>query len=325
MWGPVGLLSWPEKRGPGGNWRARRALSDVQREARRVAADREYRRERLRGLRRVCRVSAAAYSPERYAEAEAAERLARALGLPARAEARDVYPIPVRWQDLPYTPTAKDASTRATLGLPRRDHAAGSTEWDGKGRPHYTRATDDSLATSAAAVSRGTLRYWFQAPEGERSVSTHSAPAGCRWDFDANGLRLVCGPDDYHPTSAELRRGTDRMLAQLRANADTRRRLAAENAETRRRLAAERAVERAEAAGVWVCLADSLRAGNCRAGSETWAARHGLDVRRHVEAGILFDHANGDWARVRLAIRAALTRHARELAQGFAVLAEHTV
>lgn len=83
-------------------------------------------------------------------------------------------------------------------------------------------------------------------------------------------------------------------------------------------------VERGEADGVYVCLADSLRAGNCRAGSESYAARHNLDASRHYPAGDLRSIANGDAKFVRAAIIAAFRRHSREMRQGFALLSDHS-
>jgi hypothetical protein len=82
-------------------------------------------------------------------------------------------------------------------------------------------------------------------------------------------------------------------------------------------------VERGEAAGVWVCAADSYRAGNCRAGTASFAARHGLDVRRHYRAGEVSEAANGDIRFVRAAVVSALRRERREVAEGVCKLAEH--
>lgn len=82
-------------------------------------------------------------------------------------------------------------------------------------------------------------------------------------------------------------------------------------------------VDRGEAAGVYVCAADSVRAGNCRAGTESFATRHGLDTRRHYMAGELAALANGDAYRVRGAIIAALRRHRTEMTRGYAMLSEH--
>ena len=164
------------------------------------------------------------------------------------------------------------------------------------------------------------------------------APRGYRWDIDANGLMLrKCGQAsgwDYHPTASELLdarqdrgRGLVAVLKEARAT-----RLAAEREAKRREKQSrakarqeQEAIKRAEREGATVCLADSLRAGNCRAGSESWAIRHGLDARRHYTPSEILSHANGDASRVALVITAALRRHRTEMARGYADLADHTV
>lgn len=283
---------------------------------RRLKHDAEFRRRTRAALRRLATVAAGRYSPERHDKASEAVRRASQLGLtvPLRIDPR-LDELPVKWRDLSYSPAAKDASARATLGSPSRDRRAGWTTWKNGTPRSYTRATDDSLVLSAARLNRdGSLDYWFQEPGGQREQWHHAAPDGLKWDRDANGLRLVRGPDDYHPTAAELRGGADalaRMAEALRRNA-----------EVRRRNAAEGAAEHADAEGVYVCLADSLRGGNCRAGTEAFGRRHGLDG--HVPAGRLLDVAGAaDLPRVRLAIRAATVRHRREMAQGYADLQDH--
>lgn len=94
-------------------------------------------------------------------------------------------------------------------------------------------------------------------------------------------------------------------------------------AQAREQTALMAVVERGDAAGVAVCLADSLRAGNCRAGSLSFAGRHGLDPSRHYSAGELLAQSNGDARFVRAAVLAALRRERREQAAGFCVLADH--
>ena len=148
-------------------------------------------------------------------------------------------------------------------------------------------------------------------PQLRAEAAKHGATV-CR---DANGLRLVIGPDDYHPSEYELRKwDVAGWVAKIQANAAT-----------RKRLAAEREAESADIAGVWVCLADSLRAGNCRAGTEQFAIRHGLDLRRHYRASQILAQANGDEGRVRLAIKAACIRTHIECERGYSLLSEHYV
>ena len=95
------------------------------------------------------------------------------------------------------------------------------------------------------------------------------------------------------------------------------------NAERRNLMKAQMAAEKAQMEGVWVCLADALRAGNCKAGCLAFAERHQISASKHYPAPALLDMANGEAGRVRLAITAASIRHRKEMEQGFALLEEH--
>jgi hypothetical protein len=142
-------------------------------------------------------------------------------------------------------------------------------------------------------------------------------PAGYLWAVDGNGvhiLELFSGAD-YHPTATELaaKDAPAKLVASL-----------VDNRAQRLLMKAQAAAQKAELEGVYACVADSIRAGNCRAGSEAFASRHGLSTSQHYGAKELLAIANGDVRRVRLVITAATLRHRREMAQGFADLAEHT-
>jgi hypothetical protein len=144
---------------------------------------------------------------------------------------------------------------------------------------------------------------------------------GWHWIADEHGICLVDshGKRDYHPTAAELLEnpGT-RQIAAIARERDEQRR---EVARTQRRELAR--IQRAEQQGAAVCLADSLRAGNCRAGTTTWAQRRGLDVSQHISPTKLLALANGDTARVQIVVAVALKRHREEMRRGFCDLAEH--
>lgn len=151
------------------------------------------------------------------------------------------------------------------------------------------------------------------------------APHGYRWDKDRNGFRLVANRNndaDYHPTASDLLSMTPRQIAaELRENytrREAQRKLARE--EQRR---AKNAVKRAEKEGCRVCLTDSLRAGNCEAGTRYWASRHGLNAANHYRPSEVLDLANGDVRRVALVVDVALRRHRQEMARGHALLADH--
>jgi len=82
-------------------------------------------------------------------------------------------------------------------------------------------------------------------------------------------------------------------------------------------------IDKGEAAGIYVCAADSYRAGNCRPGTASFAQRHNLDMSRHYTAGELLEISNGDTRFVRAAVVSALRRERREVAQGYALLSDH--
>lgn len=98
---------------------------------------------------------------------------------------------------------------------------------------------------------------------------------------------------------------------------------AARRAEVREQAELAAIVDRGEAAGCFVCLADSVRAGNCRQGTMTWGTRHSLDPQRHYRAAELLPLANGNLRHVRAAVVVALRRERRELAAGVCELSDH--
>jgi hypothetical protein len=174
---------------------------------------------------------------------------------------------------------------------------------------YWSPGTHETRLQSVGWVrSARTLDYQVNGHAGQIRL-----PDGHRWDIDAHGIRAVCGPDDYHISATDL-------LSSREIPA-----VIARNAARRREIAAQLLVEQAQCAGVLVCLADSLCAGNCRAASEDWARKHDLDLVAHYPAPEILARGNGDIGRVRLAIRAAIARTERENAQGFCEIASHRV
>lgn len=213
----------------------------------------------------------------------------------------------------------KDAQMLATFGSSRIVSSPGQTTWRNGRAVAYKRATRDNYLRSFAVI-RNAQTLGFALLGREYAILL---PDSYRWDVDSNGLRIVrvdSPRDDYHPFAHELHSAA--TVAHSCAGLIS----ALEHNRARRlEIAVRTTAEAAQAQGVYVCLADSLRAGNCRAGTEAFAARHNLDLRRHYSAPELLTQANGDASRVRLAISAARLRHERESAQGFALLADHRV
>lgn len=137
-------------------------------------------------------------------------------------------------------------------------------------------------------------------------------PENYSWQIDQHGIKAVCGPDDFHPTISDCLEGAEFICEKIQANKVT-----------REKLAAQKLAEMAEMEGVSVCVADSLRAGNCLAGTQSFAVRHQLDLNRHYSAPEILKIANGDESRVRLCIRAAIIQNNVDVQRGYSILAEH--
>ena len=134
------------------------------------------------------------------------------------------------------------------------------------------------------------------------------------WGEDRDDLRAVHGADDYHISSPDLlaKNAVEKICGFI-----------AENAKTRRELAAQRLAEEADMQGVYVCVADSLRGGNCLQGTMSFAQRHNFSPVHHYTAVEIFRQASGDAGRARLAIQAAINRTKLENERGYAELSDH--
>jgi hypothetical protein len=194
-------------------------------------------------------------------------------------------------------------------------------------RCKYTHYTYGVTITHTLRAAGRVLVGAIPTADGGSARLSRVLPAGWTWGHDAQGLRAVgAGGIDYHPTLADIRdhaRGTwysaqARALAAKRRAAERERR-AAERAQTQE----GRAMRRIGPGDVWVCLADSIRAGNCMAGSVRFATAHSLDTRRHVLGAVLLRLATSAPERVQAVVEQARRREAKEFVRGYAVLAEH--
>lgn len=133
------------------------------------------------------------------------------------------------------------------------------------------------------------------------------APAGMVFKLDLAGILLRRSSDgmDYHLTNDDWY--VDAFAAHIRrkmAEGWALRRAARRDEQKN-----QQAIRSANRRGVRVGLADSLAAGNCRAGTEAFARRHNLNVHKWYSPGDLLSIANGDAQRVRLAVTVAVRRH----------------
>ena len=180
----------------------------------------------------------------------------------------------------------------------------------------YTKWEYQAEVTSYAWIKpNGTLLYSFL----DNAPVTLTPPRGYRWCRDKNGLRLAANRDDnvdYHPTSEDLLAGIKTIISKLRAN-EASRKEAKKLADTVKKDLLE-----AEKKGVQVCLQDALRAGNCRAGTLSFARRHNLDTRKHYKPSKLLK-INDNSGRVRLAVALSIRRHRNEMQAGYCDLSYH--
>lgn len=144
-----------------------------------------------------------------------------------------------------------------------------------------------------------------------------AAPRGYRWAKDANGVSLVGKAGDYHPTASELiNDGPRGIVAKIKSNAQIRRQA---SAEVKRQ---KNLVKIAEKEGCMISLKDSVRAGNCYAGSLQWAKNHGF-TKSHYRPSEIAAKANGETNRVSIVIAMAIRRHRAEMDRGYCLINEH--
>jgi hypothetical protein len=176
-------------------------------------------------------------------------------------------------------------------------------------------AEHNHFIRSLAIITRDKTRVKWRLHDQSLEIT---APEGTSWRRDHHGIALVRGQDEYHPMAFELYAASKGDWSHILREMD-------DNARLRQQELAENMVLAAEAEGVWVCLQDSLSAGNCLAGTLSWAEQQGIKPGRHYAATELLKCVKTDAGRVRLALSHAIRRHKREMEQGYANLAEHVV
>lgn len=332
------IVCGPIVRKTNGDWQEQVRRRKADPEAKRARDDKRFRKAYLARLRKheaaqlICDMKTAAGVSEFVdnvgKRVEALKDIARRRSI--------IYGKPVKWKSPPEfdrsrvraVPIRPETARRLGVRLILRGKDAGIYPCVQKS--HFvhedpvTRWKNSKPRTESRAVNDNFVRSFGLIIDSQRleclfheTTVTIELPTDYNWDIDGNGIRAVDSSstrDDYHPTSEELLRSDAAEYIVGKINA---------NREMRREMAARAAVEAAAVQGVYVCLADSLRAGNCRAGTLEFGRRHGLDERRHYSAPELLTMANGDASRVRLAVTAARLRHEREEKAGVCLLADH--
>jgi hypothetical protein len=104
---------------------------------------------------------------------------------------------------------------------------------------------------------------------------------GYHWAVVTDAIALVHNRtgEHYHPDNLDIEEGQRHIAAMLRAKVGKQQEIGRSKAQLAARLK--------RYAQVWVCLQDSVTAGNCRWGTEQYARRHQLDVSKHYRAAEL--------------------------------------
>lgn len=206
----------------------------------------------------------------------------------------------------------------------RLDYTPSETIWKNGKAVGYERAKNNNLVRSLALLLNDQTVIF----DVNYKTTTYTLPenSDLHFDIDHNGLRVVSGKDDYHLRAKDLFsfEGKNAYYNLNEAFIGYLRGMIARNADLRRKIELERAIEEKEYENVAVCYKDSIRAGNCEAGTQSFVSRMGLDARRHYSAQELLKlNVNGDIGRLKLTLKAAAIRCRREMEQGYSVLSEH--
>jgi hypothetical protein len=179
------------------------------------------------------------------------------------------------------------------------------------------------------AVVRGKLGLEFHF---KNQVTFLQPPNGYKWEKRHWEIRLVSkstSDKDYHPHAADLlkysKAGIRKKLLELYATRQAHKRsLSAKEKFLKQTKEKQlKSIRRAEKEGAMICYLDSIRAGNCQAGTMSFADRHGLSKEEHYKPSQLLKIANGDASRVVLAVAVGLKRHHTEIRQGYCLLENH--
>jgi len=223
------------------------------------------------------------------------------------------------------------ARSRAMKEFPRRRNWEGIDPTTGDGgvesvnNGRYSRSctyihwTYRILVRSCVAMTSGQLTYFT-----DRSPRRIKAPKGWQFGADALGAYVVRrnetrGHYRYHFVGDDLYSVSVLHRAALDHEKKQKQEKRQKQERRKREKIRERYRQQAIELGVYVSLHDSLRAGNCAAGSKRWATAHGLDVRKKYPAEVVrrIGRACGQVLQVERAIEAATDRARLELERGY--------
>jgi hypothetical protein len=161
-----------------------------------------------------------------------------------------------------------------------------------------------------------------------------SSPWGYHFLADSNGLKLQSNSIkamDYHFTALDFivgnsqRQPMKEMVRKCKVNYQTRKQAKLQTcifSDDPKQV--NKVIREAERLKVQISVVDSLKAGNCRAGTWAWSRSNHMNINKHYQIQAIYDKlddANKD--RVKLVILRAIERTKQELARGFSLLEDH--
>lgn len=205
-----------------------------------------------------------------------------------------------------------DWSVEATTTPSRLHHVDAQTEWRNGKAVGYTRATNDNYIRSFGIID----------PQDNRQLHCilhetkydNKLSEGYIFEIDNLGIKVidVSTRADYHPTANQLIAdpACASIINCLRANYLT-----------RQKAKSEISME-GKLSDLYICVKDSLRAGNCLAGTLSFAGQNNIDPRKHYRADEIMDRY-GDNPRVVMCVKSAAKLYREEMAAGFSLLEKH--
>ena len=187
-------------------------------------------------------------------------------------------------------------------------------------RCRYTRMSYHASVRCCGRVTSRRLLWYYGS-----DCTVFLAPRGWFFGRDDSGLFIARNGDHrvghrYHFDSDDLHAGIRALTAAAR-NHRHRQQQAAKELALKKRLQDPKLVRQALRLGVWVTFADSLRSGNCGAGTQRFCADFGLDPRRAYPVDVVQRISAGQRNfQVQRAIDAAVQRSVEDLMRGYCLL-----
>jgi hypothetical protein len=185
-------------------------------------------------------------------------------------------------------------------------------------------------------INKSTMYFKTDTDQGIIS-RTIKAPRGFHFAIDHLGFKIQSNSIksmDYHFTALDLLpyaiNKNDYKSGQLMVS------IAKDNYKARKQVdlksdlfspdpkKVNKVIKEAERLQVQISIVDSIRAGNCLAGTQVWAMRNHLSTSSHYQIQSITDKLDDENAnRVKLVILSAIERTKQEIARGYSLLQDH--